>query len=309
MRNPSIRWLAGVLLAQILIATAVFVWQQQRHQPFTPTLLLQTFNETTLSRMVIADHDHSVTLEKDNHFWRLPDYDGLQAAPKKLSNLVHTILSLKTHWPTATTPSSHRRFKLTKANFERKIEIYSQNKLIETLYIGSNAAFKKSHLRKANDSHVYSAKLNAYDLPTAQHAWMDKGLLKADNIQRIHYDAFELTSHEGTWTLTTTPKSTALADLTANQDAIKVLQTTLANLQVGEWVSEPPSLATNDHIRFDITTDQTLTYYLMQAKSQYFVKRSDTPQTFTLNQADYIKLLKIKELTQPLTTAANTTSS
>lgn len=309
MRNQTIRWLAGVLLAQILIATAVYLWQREQQQPFTPSLLLQALDQSTLNRVVITDHDRSVTLEKTQDNWRLPDYDDLKAAPNKLSNLMHTILSMKTHWPTATTPSSHQRFELTEANFQRKIEIYSHNDLVETLYIGSSAAFKKSHLRKATDNHVYSAKLNAYDLPTEQHAWMDKGLLKVDAIQRIHYDAFDVTYHDDKWTLETTPKSEALASLTANQAVIETLQTTLANLQVGEWVTKPPSISTDYQVRFEVTTDRTLTYYLMQTQSQYFVKRSDTPQTFTLNQADYAKLLRVKELTQPMSTEASKTSS
>ena len=122
----------------------------------------------------------SITLEKRNGQWVLPQYSDAPVRATQVSSMLSQLAGLKRGLPVGTSASALKRFKLDDANFERRVQLSQSGKPLGTLYIGSSSGVHKAYARAANDHAAYSVDVASYELPVQQSDWLDTALASRD---------------------------------------------------------------------------------------------------------------------------------
>lgn len=300
-------WLSGLLLTQLLIAAALF-WGGLKPQQENQGLALLSFNAEQLERILISDGEHSVTLTKSGDDWRIPALQKLPADADKLESLLDKLHDLKSGWPVATTTSSHQRFEVAEDKFQRRLQLYQGDTLAGELYIGTASGFRQSHIRRAGDNAVYSAKLNSFDWPAKKQDWLDKSLLAVSKIKRIKGPDYQLQQQEPGWHFMATEDAEDPAP-ELNQEKARQLAAALRNLRVLAATDQAPDLqaAGTDVISLEVSGPQShWRYRFINADGKYYVSRDDRETNFTLSQFDYdrIAAIDLNQLTEASPEAA-----
>lgn len=290
-------WLSGLLILQLLIAAGLY-WQDRQQQPQQQALL--SFDDQLIDRIVIADKDSKLTLSRSGKTWQLPELEKLPADTGKLNDLLNKLRQLKSAWPVTTTTSSHQRFEVADNQFQRRLQLYQGEQLLDELFIGTSPGFRKSYIRLANDDAVYSAKLNSFELPLDKNAWLDKSLLAAKDVTAIKGPDYALEKSDGAWRLGANDQP---IDAQVDQDKAQQLALALSGLRVQALVS-PPEQAISDKkvIGLEVSDNNTTSLYrFVQNQDQYYVSRNDNDKLFSLSQLDFNRIAKVtlSELTMP----------
>ncbi|HNG58677.1 MAG TPA: DUF4340 domain-containing protein [Cellvibrionaceae bacterium] len=290
--------LGGLLAAQLILAGAIFAWQEAR-QPDVHSEPLMAVKQNEVDKLVITEGQNSVTLQKVNGQWQLPQVQQLPVDEQKLTGLLDKLANTQLTWPVATTGSSHERFEVSEQKFQRKINAYKADQSVVEFYLGTSPSFKKVHLRKQGDKTVYAVGLSAFDFYSTAPNWLKKDLLALADVQTINGSDFSLRKTANGWSLEGSNDSVdknKADDLAAAFAKLAVLEPA-DNLPNGE----PRNLTVT-------AAGQPYQFTLVKADNQYFIRRGDKPQVFKISQADYDRLTKpVKNdlLAKPTTTGAN----
>ena len=307
--------LFGLLILQLLIAVGIFTSHQRQQQSHLQQPLL-SFDEQQLNRIVVSDGEKTVNLTKTGDHWLLPDLQKLPATESKLTDLLTKLEALHSGWPVATTSSAQKRFDVEKAKFQRRIQLYQDETLLDELYVGTSPGFRKTHIRKAGDNAIYTAALNSYELPVKMQNWFDKSLLASTAIDNIKGPDFVLHKTDGKWTLAefNTPEGEETDEqirTELNPDKAGQLASALTGLRVIAVETGQP-LSNNTAPEVSTVTlevagpDSSWVYRLTQAGDKYTVSRNDRDAVFDVSKFDYdriasasyAKLVKQPEITE-----------
>lgn len=277
------KWLFILLVIQILLAVGIYAYHQHR-QPRVEAKALLTFNRADVDRLVIRDSSSTVTLKKSGNDWLLPDLQQLPVDAQKLEDLLTKLQGAKLTWPVATSASSHERFEVAAAKFQRRVEFYQGDKKLGEFFLGSSPGFKKIHVRRDGDNEVYAVELTSFEFSSTAKEWFDKALLAAKNPILISSKDYALQKQGDSWsfesdaaTKVDTAKATELADALANLNVLDLAMT------------KPEGEITSIKVKNDTGERH---YEFIKMGDNYYVKRDDKEWYFTLSQYEFDRVAK-----------------
>lgn len=244
---------------------------------------LLEFPSTDVNKVVISDGTSATTLVKAGDRWQLVSLGDLPANRGRLTTLLQTLEGLRTRWPVVSSDSGRERFEVTEEKHQRHLQLFTGEDLRGDYYFGTAPGFKQTHARRADEDEVYALAFNNFDLPADSNDWLDKGLLKVDQLNAIEGGDYALMRTDDLWSLAG-DDGAAPAALDATKAA--ALVSALQNLQVLRLADGP---APAGEARSLTVSDGNTrwTYEFTKADGQQYVRRSDLPQTFTLSSLDY----------------------
>lgn len=274
--------LGALLLLQVLLAVGIFAWHQGR-QPQEQARPLLSTNVDEMDKLVISDTNSTVTLQKVNGAWQLPDLQQLPMDTQKLTDLFDKLKGTRLTWPVATTASSHERFDVGDKKFQRRIELYKGDKETDELLLGTSPGFKKVHLRRQGADEVYAVQLNSFEFAVAANDWLKKDLLAVANPQSIIAASYSLQKNGDNW------EFTGVSEKTDNTKVVE-LSNAFNSLQVTDVANNLPE---GEKHRFTVRGNNgEYQYEFVKADGKYFVKRNDMPPVFQLSQYEYERIVK-----------------
>lgn len=274
--------LVAVLAIQVVIAGGFYFGSSSPTAEQVQMALIEG-DTNQIDHITISEgNEELVTLQKIDGQWKLNDYFLMPAVQSKVSNILSTLKSTNTSWPVATTKSSQERFEVADDHYQKKIVLSHDDKTLQTLYLGTSPGFRQIHIRRAGEDEIYAVKLNSFDFPVQNTAWLDKTLLqpKAD-ITRLSGADFELLKQGTDW------QAEAGKGEPVVEEIDKITQA-LAGLSIQSVVEKAPTKAD-----YTLTLDaggKPLHYTFFNQDESYLVQRDDYSQVFKISKSDYEKL-------------------
>ena len=193
--NRTSKILSVVLAGQV----GVFLFLQMKsNEP------LATFNKTetllnvavdVVNKIVIEEGEKkTLTLLKKDAAWQLPEHFGFPVASTKVQEVLDKVKEFKKSWPAGKTMIAAKQFKVTAEQFERKIQLFQDDKVLATLYLGNSPGFRQVYARVNEDTQTYAISFNAHDVPTKAADWYDKKFytVKVEDIESLDLPALKV---------------------------------------------------------------------------------------------------------------------
>lgn len=127
-----------------------------------------------VDRLVIADGDTETVLVRQGDGWHLPALGDLPADSALVQAVLDRVAGTRIQWPVTTTAASHERFDVAADDYQRKVQLFSGDRLVGGFYLGTAPGFRRVHLRNLEGDEVYVVEMNVSDLPATGDAWLDQ---------------------------------------------------------------------------------------------------------------------------------------
>jgi hypothetical protein len=276
--------LTGVLAAQVVLAGSLFFYHQSQNGARQAEPLLE-FAEADVDKIVVQDNANSATLVRDGDTWQLADLAELPANAARIDTLLGNLAGIRTQWPVVSSAAGRERLEVADDKFQRRLTLYRNDTQVGELYFGTSPGFRQTHARRAGDDDVYAITFNNFDLPADDNDWLDKELLAVADVTAIKGQDFELSKNAEGWQLAALPSVLETGLDTAKAEG---LATALRNLRVLRVADAAPA---GESRALSVTTkDGVREFVFTKAGTEYFVKRDDRAQSFTISSSDYDKL-------------------
>ncbi|WP_317933099.1 DUF4340 domain-containing protein [Halioxenophilus sp. WMMB6] len=284
--TSTMKWLTGVLIAQLLLAVGVYT--QQAHRETTPPSgPLLTFTPDSVTEFdITGSNNQSVTIvRRPDGGWILPGLNNLPADKQLLDEALSHLAGQHEDWPVTQTASAHERFRVADNDFERRLEVKSGGDSA-VLLLGDSPAYRKVYGRLPGQDPVYSLALNSVDFPLHANRWLDKSLLAVNDVSSVKRAEYQLQQQGDQWQLQAEGNILAAADA-PRQQLLKVL----SELRVtGVADLPPPAEATVTEISVQ-SGEQLYRYRFAHDDSHYWVSRADLAPTFTMGQYQFAQIV------------------
>lgn len=198
--SKKVQLLGGVLVLQLGLIGALY-WHNGSDQVVVNKPLLAVEDAKVDHLEIVAD-EKTLTLRKENDRWVLAD--GLPADNAKVEKLVEQLGTLRASWPVASTRTAQERFQVGDDNAQRRISLFSEDKPLGTLLLGTTPSFKQVHIRNKADDDVYALTFDAYGVVAESDRWLDTALVQpAGEIRAVASGNFKVAKEDGKWPGTT----------------------------------------------------------------------------------------------------------
>jgi hypothetical protein len=176
--TKTIRILAVLLAAQLLLAAGLAAWSVRSAMPSPATALLG-FDRNAVDKLTIEGPDKVRTdlVRKDGH-WGVTQAGGFAADDARVAQLLGRLAALESGPAVATSTDAAQRFKVADAAFERRVEIDGGGKTLATLMLGTSQGPRQTFARKAGDNAIVGVDLATFEVPAKPDDWLDKGALQ-----------------------------------------------------------------------------------------------------------------------------------
>ena len=225
-------WLSGLLVVQIVVIAGflIFGQKQQQHKQQQPIFSIV---ENQFDRIVMTDNNNTVSIQREaDDVWLLPELQKLPANKGQIDDIVSTLINLKAGWPVATTSSSHKRFEVGEEQYQRRVQLYAGDTLVQEFFLGTSPGFRKVHMRKADENAVYAVSLNTYQFPVNVQDWLHKTLLSVPTVKSIKGQDYAVEKQAENWVFADSETSTEEAQPLVNADKTQQLVAALTELSV-----------------------------------------------------------------------------
>jgi hypothetical protein len=313
-----IPWLAGALVAQLVLAVVLFNVGRQDPEALNEPLL--ALDVSTVDKMEITGEDQTLVLEKKGGQWQMGE--GLLVQPDKVADIMKQLQALRRGWPVGNTPEVLKRFQVAEDSFLRKIRLLQGDKQLALLYVGSAPSFRNAHLRLDGEKEVFSLKFDQYSLSMGRDAWLDTNMLRPrGEILSLQLGEHKISKVDGKWP-SAEPAEAAAGEgegeqaqanektesaVTFDGAAYARTMEELIVLGVAEKQAEFDAPVTGDPAKQDgnsllrlvwtVTTNEgSYEYQLLSKEDKYYLRRSDNDNTFRISKVQYDALMKIQEL-------------
>ncbi len=220
--RKSMSILVGTLLAQAALAVALLMPQEKGEDP------LVTFEVDGLDQIRVSGRDESpIELSLQEDLWLMPG--ELKVDSSRMDSLMEVLASDRWTWPVASTGEAAERFEVTEDSFQRKLELYSEDETVATLYLGTSPSFRRIHARESDSEKIYAIELATYDLPLDKDDWLDKTLIQTpaslDAMSRVGAWEAEFVS-DGEWRFldpSLKAKSSELSSMATRFETLRVM--------------------------------------------------------------------------------------
>jgi len=285
--KKTIRILGVIFIAQLIIVTALFFPTDEPREEISQQDLF-TFSPDKIDKIVIYGGDKVLVLESENTRWSLPEYYDFPVEENRVSTFIQKLTGFKQGWPVATTAAAAKRFKVSEDDFERKIEIYKGESLLDTLYVGSSPGFRKVHVRKANANNIYDVTFSAFDASIKIADWRDTSLLRLEqtDIIKVSSPDFSLVKEGDVFVLEGLDEASPPIAQTTVAGYVQKLTALNTVTVLGREAREAFNQADPLLLLTVKSEKEALEYRLSRSsEGQYVLKRSDLPFYFALHDA------------------------
>jgi hypothetical protein len=188
--------LAIILGLQLIVAGFIF-WPQPT-APAGGGPLLPDFQPDKVTQLTITDGEGKhLVLARQEESWVLPEADDFPADAARVIPLLDKIKQVETNRLVAQTDASHRQLQVAGDEFNRQIELKTEDGATHTLYLGSSGGVNATHVRTGGQSQVYLADgLSAWDADPQPASWIDTLYFTVPQTAPV---ALSLTNSNGTF--------------------------------------------------------------------------------------------------------------
>ena len=172
--NARYGFLVLLLGAQLVAAGLLYRAGLQPADGYAARPLL-AIDSDAVDRLVIADGDtETVLVRQQGDGWRLPALDDSPADNALVQAALDQVAATRIQWPVTTTAASHERFDVAADDYQRKVQLFSGDRLVGGFYLGTAPGFRRVHLRNLEGDEVYVVEMKVSDLPAIADAWLDQ---------------------------------------------------------------------------------------------------------------------------------------
>ena len=288
-------WLSTVLVLQIIVAGGIFFTKQQGVKQEVNEPLI-SFESESLDKIVISDADNKTTLVKKDNAWMVPDYYSLPVNQQKLQGILDNLNGLKSGWPVATSSRSHERFEVDEEKFQKRVQLFSGDKAVGDIYIGTSPGYRKAHVRAEGEDEVFTADISAYEYAVKPSDWMSKEVLLTPQISSIEAKDYSLQKQGESWTfagdLSAENVDTEKANALANAVEKLYVQNAVASSDIGEGDKNGSEIESSE-TEIKISADgKAFTYQFIHSDDKYYVKRNDFETVFEISKIAYESIIQ-----------------
>lgn len=273
--------LLGVLLIGQLVLTGVLFVQSKSNATVRPDSALLEFDIDSIDKLSIEDQENALELKRTGDDWQLAE-SGMSVNASRVATLLDSLAAARTGWAVATRDESHQQLLVADDKFNRKVSLFSNDKEVSKLFIGSSPGLRRSHARVAEMVEVYSVALNDYDIPANTAEWVEKDLLAIDAIEEFSFSDYTFNREGEDWQVKHSKGEIVTGDKTAIDDFARQLN----NLRILDVAEQVPQDAER-HVLQIISGDSQYTYELFSDDDNHYVTRNDMENNFTISQASY----------------------
>ncbi len=291
--NKLIQGLIGLLFLQLIVALAM-LWSEQSSNSSPEAVSFVAATKSDINKVTIIDGDMSVELTKNDDGWYLPNWYGVPVDANKLSVALNKLIELQSTWPVTTTSNSHDRFKVTEENHQRRLILYSDDKKVGDVFLGTSPGFRKVHIRDADQDAVYAVELNTYDFPSESKQWLDKSLLAVNNVESFEIDSATITKEQEDWVLRSPDLEGLLEEnelkaqttnngIKLDKEKVDKLLKRIEKLSVISVAENSEELDFEKSIQLKVSAEQDFTFSFLEQDGKHYVKRNDKEWIFETN--------------------------
>jgi hypothetical protein len=295
-----IQWLTVLLVLQLGLVVGLNLTQTGLSAP-TSQMRLISIGNIEIDQLTITNaQGEQVNLLKKEGSWIIPIDGDFPADQEKVENFLQRLLELQRGLPIGTTPAALHRFMVEENNFERRIALQSNEKLIAEIFLGTSSR-ARIHARSSKDASVFEIKLATYEVPVKSEEWQDERVVQvpypdidAINVPGVISLVRNRSVDTGTSTNTDTSPTTELwgsVELgpgeSIQQDSADTLAKSISVLRVTDVLGKdmktiyeltPPQLT----LIVKTINDATVVYELgaIEGEDDYVLKASTRPEYF-----------------------------
>jgi hypothetical protein len=201
-----------VLIALLVfqVALSVFLlWPRSTVSAAAP--LFPKLSAGDIVALTVYDKpDASLALKKAGDKWVLPNADDYPASSTKVDALLGKIVALKTSRLVSQNATNQSRLKVAANDYLHRVDFQTADGANHTLYIGTSAGARATHVRSGDQNAVYLADdLNASDAAAQPAQWVDAAYL---NVPVADVAGFTIKNANGTFKFSKGPNDTWLLD-------------------------------------------------------------------------------------------------
>ncbi|MGE3297616.1 MAG: DUF4340 domain-containing protein [Porticoccaceae bacterium] len=186
--EKTIRLLAAVLGVQLVLVLGLSFTGTRLSAPAAESPLLG-FDAGSVDRLSIEGPEAAkVTLTRADGGWRLPEAADFPADRERIEQLLQRLTELRGGTPVATTPGAQQRFRVSDADFERRITLGTGDKALATLYLGTAPGPRRINARAAPSETILAVELGAHEFPLRIDDWIDRTLLRVPRDELVALD-------------------------------------------------------------------------------------------------------------------------
>ncbi len=165
--------LIGLLAVQLVLVGLTFFLPQSGQAAATP-LLGDTKAEDITALTIQDERGVRTRLAKSASGWVLPEADDFPADSAKITPVTAKLAALKAGRSVAQNEANFKRLQVADDTYQRKIEIGTAGGASYTLYLGSSAGGRATHVRLAGQRDVYVASdLAPFDVNADTASWIN----------------------------------------------------------------------------------------------------------------------------------------
>lgn len=272
--NSRIMLLGGLLITQLVLVLLLNIGGGST----APSGGLLALEPAVVNELAITDADgNRVTLKKVSQRWQLDS--GTLVDQGKVDSVIERLAQMQSLWPVASTESSQTRFEVAPDNFQRLLEIRSDDAEAE-IYLGSSPGYRRVHARNSDSDDVFSIEFADYEVPAQAGEWIDQTQLQVDGISAL--------SLQDGWTLSADGDNWLVDDAAADAEAAAAMIRRIEELRaIGVFQGDEATLGPARELQVTAADgDYTLVLRHDPGADEYVVTSSRTPGSFTV--ASYI---------------------
>jgi hypothetical protein len=201
--------LIGVLIAQLTVAALVLLPRTLSSQTEPGALLPELGVDTVTALTITSGEGESLTLAKEDGAWVLASAGSYPTVEGKVATFLEKAIAIQTSRLVTETPGSHKRLEVAGDDFQRLVEVETDDGKAYRFYIGSSPSFGAAHVRLDGEDEVYlTPELSTQDAGTRAADWVDTTYvdLPRDEVTALtlknEHGTFQFTKEGETWVMT-----------------------------------------------------------------------------------------------------------
>ncbi len=207
--NKTSKILSVILAGQVGLFLFLQMKSSEPLMTFNKTEALLSLPFDKIDKVVIEEGDKkTMTLLKKDAAWQMPEHFGFPVASTKIQEVMDKLKEFKKSWPAGKTMIAAKQFKVTPEAFERKVQLFQEDKVVATLYIGTSPGFRQVYARVNEDTQTFAIAFNAHDVPTKASEWCDKKFysVKVEDIEALDLPTLKVTRKDAVLTIPGVPE-------------------------------------------------------------------------------------------------------
>lgn len=189
--------LIGILIAQLIVAAFVILPRTLSSQAEVEALLPGLDADHVTALTITSGEGESLTLAKKDGAWVVASAGDYPTVEGDVPAFLEKVVAIQKSRLVTKTPGSHKRLKVAGDDYQRLLEIETDDGSTFRFYIGSSPSFGAAHVRVESEDEVYlTPELSAQDAGTLATEWVDTTYV---DLPSEEVTAFTLQNKQGTF--------------------------------------------------------------------------------------------------------------